>query len=79
MRVAATMYLAHKTYESGDGFLRSYSNDQPGCLVLEVKIPGLTGLELQEVLATQTPSPPLVFLTGHGTISIAVQAMRAEA
>jgi FixJ family two-component response regulator len=53
--------------------------DKPGCLVLDVRMPGLSGLELQNRLATRGDAPPIIFLTGHGDIPMSVQAMKLGA
>src|SRR6185295_15089932 len=51
----------------------------PGCLVLDVEMPGPSGLELQEALGRRGDSPPIIFLTGQGDIPMSVRAMRAGA
>jgi FixJ family two-component response regulator len=53
--------------------------DRPGCLVLDVRMPGLSGLELQNRLAAKGDAPPIIFLTGHGDIPMSVQAMKQGA
>jgi FixJ family two-component response regulator len=53
--------------------------DQPGCLVLDVRMPGASGLELQHQLATSGNPKPIIFLTGHGDIPMTVQAMKSGA
>jgi FixJ family two-component response regulator len=53
--------------------------DRPGCLVLDVRMPGLSGLELQNRLAGKEDAPPIIFLTGHGDIPMSVQAMKLGA
>lgn len=53
--------------------------DRPGCLVLDVRMPGLSGLDLQHLLSTKGIQTPIVFLTGHGDITMSVQAMKAGA
>ena len=60
-------------------FLDAPRIDAPYCLVLDVRMPGLSGLELQQRLATEEVPPPLVFITGHGDIAMAVQAMHRGA
>ena len=51
----------------------------PSCLVLDVRLPGMSGLELQRVLADRDDAPPIIFMTGHGSIQMSVQAMKAGA
>ena len=77
--LASTMNLPCQVFASGHEFLDAYDPSQPGCLVLEVKIPGVNGFQIQERLADQGAVLPLVFLTAQATVSIAVRAMRAGA
>lgn len=67
-----------KVYESGQDFLASYQN-QPGCIILDIQMPGLSGLELQEKLINQNIFTPIIFVTGHATIEWSVQAMKRGA
>jgi FixJ family two-component response regulator len=60
-------------------FLRSKRQDVPACLVLDVRLPGLSGLDLQDELARADARIPIVFITGHGDIPMTVQAMKAGA
>lgn len=53
--------------------------DRPGCLILDVRLPGLSGLELQATLAQRGGSRPIIFLTGHGDVPMTIQAMKAGA
>lgn len=53
--------------------------DRPGCLILDVRLPGLSGLELQAMLAQRGGSRPIIFLTGHGDVPMTIQAMKAGA
>jgi FixJ family two-component response regulator len=68
-----------ETFGSAREFLQSDHNVTPSCLILDVRLPGLDGLELQKVLAAQGAAPPIVFITGHGDIPMSVQAMKAGA
>ncbi len=63
-------------YGSAQEFLPKYSIDQPGCLVVDVRMPGMSGLELQQQLNLRGAMIPVIFITGHGDISMAVEAMR---
>jgi two-component system response regulator FixJ len=74
-----TMNLACETYASGQEFLDAYAPSRPGCVVLEVRVPDVNGLEIQERLAVQGAVIPLVFVTTESTVSLAVRAMRAGA
>ena len=60
-------------------FLEGYRPDQPGCLVLDVRMPRMTGMELQQELNQRGWAVPLIFITGHGDIPMAVEAMQAGA
>src|SRR6185312_1516943 len=60
-------------------FLKSELPDRPGCLILDVRLPGSSGLDLQNRLATNVDSKPIIFLTGHGDIPMTVHAMKAGA
>lgn len=60
-------------------FLEKYDPAQPGCLVLDVRMPGMSGLELQEQLNRQGAIIPVIFITGHGDVPMAVEAMQAGA
>jgi FixJ family two-component response regulator len=67
------------TYVSAQEFLTASLPDTPGCLVLDVQMPGLSGLDLQRQLSTSEAALPIVFLTGRGDIPMSVQAMKAGA
>lgn len=60
-------------------FLSKYDPAQPGCLVLDVRMPEMSGLELQEQLNLQGAVIPVIFITGHGDVPMAVEAMQAGA
>jgi FixJ family two-component response regulator len=66
-------------FESAETFLAQHDAAAPGCLVLDVNLPGLDGLALQRRLAQIGSSRPIVFLTGHGDIPMSVQAIKAGA
>lgn len=66
-------------YSSAQEFLDGWSPDQAGCLVADIRMPAMSGLELQRHLANGRNSLPIVFVTGHGDISMASQAFRAGA
>jgi DNA-binding NtrC family response regulator len=68
-----------QTYASAQEFLTSPRPDAPGCLVLDVRLPGLNGLDLQRELARDGVQIPIIFITGHGDIPMTVQAMKAGA
>ena len=66
-------------YQSGDEFLESPRNKEPGCILLDIRMPGLSGLELQDHLRKMDSILPIVFLTGHGDIPTSVRAIKAGA
>jgi FixJ family two-component response regulator len=74
---AAGGLLGHpvRAFPSAAAFLAAYTPDQPGCLVLDVKMPGMTGLELQRRLADDGVTLPVVMISGHADVRIAVEAM----
>jgi two-component system response regulator FixJ len=71
--------IEHEIYASGDEFLESAVELRPGCLVLDIRMPGLGGLELQEELIRRGSSLPIIFITGHGDVPMAVDAMQKGA
>jgi FixJ family two-component response regulator len=68
-----------RTFAFATKFLESARADSPGCVIVDLQMPGLSGLELQEALAKENNPLPLVFLTGHGDIPTSVHAMRQGA
>jgi FixJ family two-component response regulator len=68
-----------QTFSSGQELLDASLPDVPGCLVLDVRLPGLSGLHLQKELADRGNHIPIIFITGHGDIPMSVQAMKAGA
>ncbi|HWG77896.1 MAG TPA: response regulator FixJ [Steroidobacteraceae bacterium] len=65
-----------RTFASAQEFLPTYDGCQPGCLILDVRMPGMSGLELQQQLNVRGATIPVVFITGHGDIPMAVEAMQ---
>jgi two-component system, LuxR family, response regulator FixJ len=63
-------------YASATEFLENYDPEQPGCAVLDVRMPGMSGLELQEELNRRGAIIPVIFITGHGDVPMAVEAMQ---
>jgi FixJ family two-component response regulator len=68
-----------EAFGSAQEFLSSERSKAPGCLVLDVRLPGLSGLDLQRQLADANLQIPIVFITGHGDIQMSVRAMKAGA
>ena len=71
--------VQHEIYGSGDEFLEKVEEHRPGCLVLDIRMPGLGGLELQEELISRGSTLPIIFITGHGDVPMAVEAMQKGA
>lgn len=71
--------LATCTYESATQFLDNLAEREPGCVVTDVRMPGMTGLELVRRLAELGSALPVVVITGHGDVSLAVEAMKGGA
>ncbi len=74
-----TVGIASKAFPNGQAFLDAYDADQPGCVVVDLRMPGMSGLELQEALHKLHSLTPVIFITGHGTVDSAVHAMRSGA
>jgi FixJ family two-component response regulator len=78
-RLLTSVGLAVEVFATAQAFLERASEDVHGCLVLDVQLPDLNGLELQTKLAASNMSLPIVFLTGHGDIPMTVKAIKAGA
>ncbi len=74
-----TSGYAVETWASGAGFLKDARSAEEGCILLDVRMPGTDGLEVQRTLAERGIAMPVIIMTGHGDVSIAVQAMKAGA
>jgi FixJ family two-component response regulator len=68
-----------ETHSSAEGFLRREHYDGVGCIILDVRMPGLSGMDLQEKLMGSDYTMPIIFLTGHGELSMGVEAMKKGA
>ena len=84
VRESLVLYLEHKGlvvegYPTAEAFLDGYNPDCPGCLVLDVRMPGMSGHELQEALIAKGYSIPIIFITGHGDVQMSVRAVKAGA
>ncbi|MDP3294427.1 MAG: response regulator [Nevskia sp.] len=71
--------LRSRGYPDARAFLDAYQPGQPGCLVLDIRMPRMSGMELQQELNRRGWGIPLIFITGHGDVPMAVEAMRAGA
>jgi two-component system response regulator FixJ len=74
-----SLQLKVETYVSAAEFLTNYDPDRPGCLVLDVRMPDVGGLQLQEMLRARQARLPVIMITGHGDVSMAVRAMKSGA
>jgi two-component system response regulator FixJ len=68
-----------RTYQSGVDLLKSAGNLEPGCILLDIRMPGMDGLEVQAALRDKGITLPVIVMTGHGDVTLAVQAMKAGA
>lgn len=68
-----------QTYECGDALLKEAGHLEPGCVLLDIRMPGMDGLEVQQALRDRGVSLPVIIMTGHGDVTLAVQAMKAGA
>lgn len=75
----ATVGQTCELYESAYDFLDAYDGSRGGCLVLDIRMPRMTGLDLQKTLIDMGATLPVIFITGHGDIPMAVEAMRRGA
>ncbi|NIM51026.1 MAG: response regulator [Gemmatimonadales bacterium] len=71
--------LGAEAYPSANEFLDAYDPTRPGCVVLDVRMPGMSGLELQERLDSLKSTLPIIFVTAHGDVPMAVKAVKAGA
>lgn len=75
----ASVDLQVKAFASATDFLDAYKADMPGCLVVDVRMPGMSGLELQRQLSDRSINLPVIIITGHGDVDMAVRAMKSGA
>ena len=78
-RLVRTVGLEVRSFSSAAEFLDHGPENRPLCLVVDVRMPGLSGLDLQESLSASGWTAPIIFITGHGTVPMSVRAMRAGA
>jgi FixJ family two-component response regulator len=78
-RLIASIGLEVKTFETVRDFIRHGMSERPSYLVLDVRMPGISGIELQEQLNISNTMIPIIFITGHGSIPMSVKAMKAGA
>jgi FixJ family two-component response regulator len=75
-QLAESVDLQAKKFASAQEFLDSCSPDQPGCLILDIRMPGMSGIQLQAKLIEKDIHIPIIFITGHGDVQMAVKAVR---
>ena len=78
-RLICSAGLTAQTFASGEEFLAAARSKVPGCLILDVNLPGLNGLDLQQEIAESDAEIPIIFLTGYGDIPMTVHAVKAGA
>ena len=71
--------LRVETFESAQEFLEQFDNGRPGCLVLDVRMPGMSGLDLQDHLRAEGVDMPIIIITAYGDVPMAVRAIKAGA
>ncbi|HBD11306.1 MAG TPA: DNA-binding response regulator [Porticoccaceae bacterium] len=72
----STAGLTTRTFQSASAFLDAYDPEQKGCLILDIRMPDMDGLQLQSLLKKRDETLPIIFITGHGTVPTAVQAIK---
>src|SRR5947209_102279 len=78
-RLITSLGMTVEVFPTAQAFLSTPRGEAPACLVLDVRLPGLSGLDLQRELAKTNATLPIIFLTGHGDIPMSVRAMKAGA
>ncbi len=78
-RLIRSIGLKVEVFSSARAFLNRNHYDGPGCMVLDVRMPGMSGIQFQEYLTDAGYNIPIIFITGHGSISMSVKAMKAGA
>jgi len=78
-RLIKSVDLNVETFASADDFLKRESHNGPACLVLDIRMPGLSGLDLQDELVAAGRTLPIIFISAHGSIPLSVRAMKAGA
>lgn len=79
MRLIASVGIKVESFASAEAFLLRQRYEGPCCMVLDIRMPGLSGLDLQERLTQANLTLPIIFMTGHGTIPMSVRAIKAGA
>ncbi len=71
--------LTVKTYESAETFLENYQEKEIGCLIMDIRMPGISGLDAQDQMKQRNIRLPIIFITGHGDVPMAVRALKSGA
>ena len=71
-----SVHLVSIEYASADAFLQTYSDGGPGCIILDLRMPGLSGLEALDVMRQRSILEPIIIITGHGDVPVAVRALK---
>lgn len=79
LRLIQSVGLKVRTFRSGEEFLEDFDPDAPGCLVLDVRMRGMSGLDVQKKLTAMGAPIPIIILSGHGDVPMAVRALKAGA
>jgi RNA polymerase sigma factor (sigma-70 family) len=79
LRLIQSVGMKIRTFRSGEEFLDDFDPDAPGCLVLDVRMRGMSGLDVQKKLAAMGATIPIIILSGHGDVPMAVRALKAGA
>jgi FixJ family two-component response regulator len=75
----ASVKIANRSYSDANTFIREFDNNTPNCVLLDLRMPGVSGMELQETLSNLEYCPSIIFMTGHGDVQTAVRAMKRGA
>ncbi len=78
-KLAGLMNLPCEAFETGQDFFAAFDPERPGCVVMEIKVPGMNGLQIQQRLGDFESNPPVIFINARPSVSIAVHAMRCGA
>jgi RNA polymerase sigma factor (sigma-70 family) len=78
-RLITSVGLHVQVFGSGQELLKSKNLGEPGCLIIDIRLPGISGLDFQKTLAESDVHTPIIFITAHGDITMAVRAMKAGA
>ena len=78
-RLLKSVDLNAETFSSGETFLEAYDETRPGCVIVDVRMPGLSGLDVQRKLNQLGVKTPIIFITGHGDVPMCARAMKSGA